>query len=369
MTSFYAPNHLKHIAGLEERFGPVSDEVAVALRSLVRVICQYEDPIDAIPFLERCLAIEEALHGPEVTLSDLNTWIGKAGGVDFEYVEPLQLRRLAVKTVIFGETSREVAAECEALARRYASNGPYSKARSFLERSIAIKQKLCGAVSVEVATAVDLLAETSARLEKWKDAGTDLQRSLELKEKVFGQRSEEVARALLSSAIVYANASKLQRSGTRARHIHEAVTAFERGLTLLEERFAPDSLEVQKALEAMIRAYVDCREFWKAEPLLKRLLAICEQAYGDDAAALLWVLAELAKGYADESAEKAEPMLERSFAVLRTFLDAKKPIYRSGIAGLSGNREVLYGAGILEQLVQAQETFRSNLRKRWGTSG
>lgn len=82
MTSFYAPNHLQHIAKLEERFGAVSDEVAVALRSLVRVICQYEDPIEAIPFLERCLSIEEALHGPQVTLSDLNNWIGHAAEVD-----------------------------------------------------------------------------------------------------------------------------------------------------------------------------------------------------------------------------------------------------------------------------------------------
>lgn len=367
MTSFYAPNHLQHIAKLEERFGAVSDEVAVALRSLVRVICQYEDPIEAIPFLERCLSIEEALHGPQVTLSDLNNWIGHAAGVDFEYVEPFQLRRLAVKTEVFGEISQEVAGECQAIAKRYAWSEPYSAARAFLERSIEIKEKLHGAVSVEVATAVDLLAETSARLKKWTDAEADLQRSLDLKNKIFGAKSEEVARTLLTSAILYANASKLQKTGTRLERIRKAVPAFEHGLRLLEERFGAESLEVEKALEAMIRAYVDCREFWKAEPLLKRLLATCERAYGDDPAALLWILAELAEGYADEDSEKAEPVLERSFAVLRTLLDAKKPIFRSRIRS-----EVLHGGtggGVLEKLVRASETFRSNLRKRWGASG
>jgi len=363
MTSYYAPRHVQHIAELEKRFGPVSDEVAVALRSLVRVICQYEDPVDAIPFLERCLAIEEALHGPEVTLSDLNTWIGQAGGVDFEYVEPLQLRRLAVKTEVFGEASQEVAA-CEALAQRYAWSGTYSKARAFLERSIAIKERLHGVLSAEVVAAVDLLAETSARLKRWEDAETYLQRGRELKEKIFGARSEEVARSLLTSAIVFANASKLQQTGTRMERVRKAAAAFELGLNQLEERLGPDSHQVQKALEAMAGAYVDCREFRQAEPLLKRLLAKSERAHGRDAAALLWILAELAEGYANDGSEKAEPVLERSFELLRALLDAKKPIFPSGI-----RNEVLYGGsggGVLEKLVRASETFRSNLRKRWG---
>lgn len=372
MTSFYAPRHLEHIAGLEKRFGPVSDEVATALRSLIRVILQYEDPVYAIPFLDRCLAIEEDLHGAPATLSDLNTWIDAAKGVDFEHVEPFQLRRLAIKTEMFGEASQEVAAECEAIAERYGLYGPYSKARAFLERTIAIKEELHGAISAEVAEAVDLLLETSARRKKWNDAELDLERSLELKEKTFGAKSEEFARALLDSAILYANASKLQKTGTRVQRIRKAVPAFERGLSLLEERFGRDSLEVQEALKAMIDAYLDCREFWKAEPLLKRLLARCELAYGNDAAALLWILAELAQGYSEDGSEEAEPMLARSFEVLRTFLDVKKPVYRSDIAGSPGNKAVLVrgtGRGILEKLVRASETFRENLRERWGGSG
>lgn len=163
MTSFYAPNHLRHIAELEKRFGPVSDEVVVGLRGLVRVICQYEDPIDAVPFLERCLSIEETLHGSRAILSDLNAWINHASRLDFEYIEPLQLRRLAVKTEVFGEASHEAAEECKAIAQRYASNGGYAKAREFMERCISIKEKIHGAISVEVADNVDLLAEMSAR--------------------------------------------------------------------------------------------------------------------------------------------------------------------------------------------------------------
>jgi hypothetical protein len=65
-------------------------------------------------------------------------------------------------------------------------------------------------------------------------------------------------------------------------------------------------------------------------------------------------------------------MLERGFDVLRKFLDARRPVLRRSIADLSGTPEVLYGRsrdGLLEKLVRASETTRSNLRQRWGASG
>lgn len=368
MTSFYAPRHLQHIVGLEKRFGPVSDEVATGLRSLVRVICQYEDPVDAAPFLERCISIVEILHGPKAVLPDLDKWIGHAGAADFEHIERFQLRRLAIKTEIFGEDSEAVAEECEALGRGYASSGRYAKARVLLERNISIREKLHGAHSAEVAAAVDLLAETSTRLKKWPDAKADLERSLSLKQKIFGKRSEEVARCLLATAIAHANASTRQRPGSSRQSIEEAVAAFRRGLGMLEKRFGPDGLEVQVALEDMIRTYVDCRQFRTAEPLLQRLLSICERAYGEDAAALLWILAELAVGYADAGSEATEPVLERGFELLQNFISAREPIFRQEIMDHAGNKSVLYGRGVLEKLVQASETFRRNLRRRWGAS-
>ena len=99
---------------------------------------------------------------------------------------------------------------------------------------------------------------------------------------------------------------------------------------------------------------------------MKRLLSICELAYGEDAAALLWILAELAVGYADARSEATEPMLERGFELLQNFLGARKPIFRNAIMDYAGNKSVLYGEGVLERLVQASEMFRRNLSKRWG---
>ncbi|MDA9448814.1 hypothetical protein [Bradyrhizobium sp. CCBAU 21360] len=91
MASFYAENHLRHIAGLEKRHGPISDEVVTALRTLIKLICRSEDPVEAIPFLDRCISIQESLHGPQSILGDLDEWIRQAGRVDFKLVEPFQL--------------------------------------------------------------------------------------------------------------------------------------------------------------------------------------------------------------------------------------------------------------------------------------
>lgn len=368
MASLYAESHLKHIAGLEQRHGTISDEVVTALRTLIKLILRSESPVEAIPFLERCISIQESLHGPQSIVADLDDWIDRAGSIDFKLVEPFQLRRLAIKTKLFGEHSPEAARECEAIARRWASCGEYSRARAFLEQRTSILEKIHGCVSTEVAAAVDALAEICARLNKWADAETCLQRSLDLKETLFGKRSEQAARTLLTSAIVHANSCKMQRHGARFESLRKAATAFASGLDSIEDQFGPDSFEVQKALEAMISAYLDCGEFWKAEPLLRRLLEISERTHGDDAAALLWILAELAAGYARERVDEAEPVLERGFATLRTFLDASKPIFRRNIFYMARNRKALYSGqkGVLETLVQASEAHRDNLRKRWG---
>jgi hypothetical protein len=365
MASCYAENHLRHIAGLEKRHGPISDEVVTALRTLIGLICRSEDPVEAIPFLDRCISIQESLHGPQSILGDLNSWISKAGGVDFKLVEPFQLKRLAIKSALFGENSRQTAGECEAIARRWALLGDYARAAALLERSISILETIHGAVSVEMAAAVDTLAEIGARLKKWEATEANLQRSLHLKQKIFGERSEEAARTLLTVAITHANSSNLQDRRLRSERARKAVTAFAQGLGIMEERFGADSFEVRKALAAMISAYVDCGEFWEAEPLLKRLLAMSEQTYGKDAAALLWILAELAAGYAREGSQAAEPTLERGFSVLRAFLDPAKPASRYRTADLAGNKAAPHG-GVLETLVEASEMHRRNLRKRWG---
>jgi len=363
-------SHHAHIAKLEARFGRQSEEVAVALHTLARLIVKYDDSLEAVPYFERCIAIREALNGPASILADLDAWMDQ-DNLAFKAREPFMQKRIAIKADAFGAFDPEVVEACDALAWDYLHLKRFGEARPLLERSLAIREKINGADSAEVATVLETLAEACLRDGQRQRADRYLERCVAVADAAFGPRSRQVANMLVSLAAACLEAGLSQSNSVRFDTVRRARPMLERALAINEELAGPDSLEVQRVLEAAARAYLKCRAFWEAEPLLKRLLSIFERSYGEDAGALLWILAELADGYADAQSGEAEPILERSFDVLRRFLDTKRPVLRRSIADLPGNREVLYGTsreGLLEKLVHASEATRSNLRQRWGAS-
>ncbi|CAN7604272.1 tetratricopeptide repeat protein [Bradyrhizobium sp. LjRoot220] len=365
MPSDLVQNHLRHIAKQEAKFGADSEEVAVALNTLARLICQYQEAADAVPYFERSIAIREALKGPESILAALDDWIDKNS---FELTEPFLLKRLAIEAGILGEVDPRIADQCDGIAARYHDQKRWHEARTFLERSLAIRERLNGADSAEVAVALEALVEVCLRSRERELADQYLERCIKTLERLFGPSSGEVAAALVSLAVVYVNSSTLQHRGIKADAKSKSRPMIVRALSIKEDLFGPDSLEVRKALEATARSYLDCGEFSEAEPLLKRLLSISERVYGDDAAALLWILVELADGYAKKRSALAEPVMKRAFAVMRTLLDARNPTSHWEMTDAPGNRTILYSprTGLLERLIVASERVRSNLRRRWG---
>jgi tetratricopeptide (TPR) repeat protein len=359
MPSHLVNNHLQHIAKQEAKFGADSEEVAVALKTLAKLVCQYEDPADALPYFERSIRIREALHGPESILKELDDWIDK-NSRHFELIEPFLQKRLAIETAALGEIDPRIADECEAMAKRYRHHHRYSAARALLERSLAIRETNSGPESAEVAATLELLFEACLRSKQGDAADDHLERCIEIKEKVFGEDSEEVARTLLSLAAAYLNSGKLEAPRSRGG-AGKASPLFDRGLALMDALFGEESPEARKAVEAAARAYLAGGGFRQAQPLLNRLLSLNEKAYGEDAAELLWILTELAESHANHQSAMAEPLLKRSFAILRSFLDAKKAAYWESASSFSESPQ-----GILERLVRASERNRSNLRERWG---
>jgi tetratricopeptide (TPR) repeat protein len=361
MPSHLVNAHLQHIAKQEAKFGTDSEEVAVALRTLCKLICQYEDAVDAVPYFDRCMRIREALRGRESILKELDEWIDK-NAWNFEAVEPFLRKRLAIETEVFGEIDPRIADGCEDLARRYRNQKRYSEARELLERSLAIREATIGPNSPEVAATLEVLFEACLRSKQKQEdeAGRHLQRCLKIREQAFGENSEEVAKTLVSAAVGYLDPTKLRQAMIWHR-IGAASPLFERGVGLMDQRFGPDSAEVQQALEAMARAYLQHREaFSKAEPLLRRLLSINEKIHGADAVELLWILVELAEGHANGRSRRAGPLVKRGFDIMRAFLDAKKPHIWEKAAAFSKPK------GMLERLVHAAAQDRRNLRKRWG---
>lgn len=363
--------HLAHIAGLEAKFGAVSDEVAVALNTLARLICQYEEPADAVPYFSRCIAIREGLNGPASILGDLDKWIDQQAPISFWVREPFILKRLDIKTSLFGEFDPWVAEECDGLASTYVHLKRFSDAKPLLERSLAGKKRIDGEHTAEVAATLERLVDVCLHTGHRQLADQYLERCIKATKALFGAHRREFGERLVSLAVMYVAASTSQRRSVKAGMIQKALSMFEQGLASIEKIGGPDSFEVQKALEAMSHACLEVDEFWKAEPLLRRLLATTERTYGNDAAALLWILVELALGYGLARSDRAEAFVERSFEVLKILLAAKRPSYEGRIANLPGRKDVLYGrgqSGLLEKLLRAGEIVRSNIRRQWGAS-
>lgn len=368
MTSHLVDSHLAHIASLEQQFGATSAQVATALSTLAGLICKYEDPPDSVPYFRRCLEIRETLYGSAGILDDLNGWIDQRN-IDFPVQEPFVLKRIEVKTALFGEVDLRVAEDCDQLASTYSHLRRFATARPLLERSLAIRERINGPSSPDVAAILERLVEVCLQVGDLTAADQYFERCAAVTEYALGASSKELAQRLVLLSAAYVVAGKSQRDSIKRDLIRRALSVYGKGLSITDETFGPDSFAVQKALETMAHACLECNEFHEAEPLLKRLLAISERVYGNDAAALLWILIELALGYALAGSDKAEAFVDRSFRVLKALLECKRPTCRHKIANFPGKGDVLFSSGnpgLLEKLLRATEIDRSNARRRWG---
>lgn len=363
-------SHLAHIAKLEAKFGANSEEVATALNTLAFRLCEWGKSADAGPYFDRSLAIREALYGPASLLPQLDAWIDQKQPVKFKHLEPFMLKRLAIMAATWGDVDPRIATECDRIAARYLYRNEPERAMELFERSLAIRAESNGADSDDVAQTLQRLADACLRADERELADRYRERCIAVNERVHGADSKELAAALVASALAIIAASKeAHRGGMKDRMRRDARVMVERALSIEEALFGSDDLQVQKTLEAAARGYLDCRDFHNAKPLLERLLAICERTYGGNAPALLWILATLAQIYAYGESQRAEPTLERCFAILRTFLEVKRPAVTFWVDQLARAPQALYSktaSGVLETLVTTSERVYYNTRKRWG---
>jgi len=368
MTSHMVNQHLAHIANLEQQHGPDSEEVAVALDTLAGLICKYQESEDAVPYFQRCLRIREQLRGPRAVLAEIDRWLDQPLG--FAAREPFLLKRIEIRGDVLGESDASLADECASLAGVYANLDRTAEARTLFERSLAIRQGAGDTGSAELVSLLEQLVAISLRTRQRAQADAYLAQCRAVVEASTGATSAQTAQTLVTLAATLIEAVQFERSHRNPAGLREARPLYEQAFAILEAQVGPDSHDLQKALERIARACLDARQFWAAEPLLNRLLAIGERVYGAEAAALLWILAELAEGYADDGALAAEAVLDRAYAVLRRFLDARRPMLRADITELPGATDVLFSGrgGLLERLTGASETHRGNLRKRWGAT-
>jgi tetratricopeptide (TPR) repeat protein len=331
-------------------------------------ICRSGAPANALPYFDRSLTIREALHGPASLLPQLDQWINQKASVQFRHLEPFLLGRLEIMTKTWSPSDPRIADECEQMAARYLHRNDLSQAITFLERSRDIKTELHGADSDEARQTIQKLTDACLHAGERDLAHNYRERCISGAERAHGLESKEPAATLVAVGLATVAASKtLEQESIGGNMRRTAEPSFERALSIEEALFGTDGLEVQKTLAAAARAYLDCRDFPSAQPLLERLLDICERAYGKNAPALAWIMATLAQIYAYDRSPRAEPMLERCLAILRPFMDVRQPSLVTRVEDLSTNPHALYASnssGLLETLIRTSQTIHNSTKKR-----
>ena len=165
---------------------------------------------DALPYLQRALAISEKTLGPDhpgvaAALSDLGTNLRRLA----RYEEALQAHRreLAIQEKVFGPESLSVARALDDVSATLAEQGrpssgginspdTYSQAAealSYLQHSLAIKEKALGPEHLDLGSTLAKLANMSIDVGDLNAALAYNRRALAIEEKVLGPEHPVVA--------------------------------------------------------------------------------------------------------------------------------------------------------------------------------
>jgi tetratricopeptide (TPR) repeat protein/CHAT domain-containing protein len=194
----------------------------------------------------------------------------------------------------------------------------YQKAAAAAETLVALARQRYGEERTEFASALSWLAFTKQGLKKKEEAESLHKRSLAIREKALGPDNPGVVEGLTNLARIYQN----------DRRFEEAEFLLRRGLAIVETargwRDHPDVLAVREELAALARNQGFNGQLARlmgsqaeAETLLKRSLAIIEDALGPEHTDVATQLYDLAEFYRSEGRlADAAPLMERCLAIV-----------------------------------------------------
>jgi CHAT domain-containing protein/Tfp pilus assembly protein PilF len=305
------------LAIAEKISGPDDLNVAFLLDDLAGVYEEQGRYTDAEPLYRRSLSIREKVLGPDDpdlavglnNLANLCLYQGRHAEA-----EPLLKRSLAIRQKVLGPEHPDVAAALSNLASLYYDQGRYADAEPLYKRSLAIQEKARNDFNGAV-TLVNLadLYEDEGR---YADAEPLLKRSLALYEKTRGRDHPDVAIALNNLANFYQLTGRFTDSEQLAR----------RALSITEKTLGPDHPRVAVSLNSLALLYWKRGRYAEAEPLYRRSLAIREKVLGPDHPYVADSLNNLAVLYFDQGRyAEAEPLYKRSLATYEKTLSPEHP--------------------------------------------
>ena len=274
---------------------------------------------EALPLLERSLAINESALGEEhpLTALSLNNLAGlyRATG-QFEEALPLYERSLAIRESALGEQHPDTGVSLNNLAALYQDTGRFEEALPLYERSLAIRESALGEQHPDTGVSLNNLAALYQDTGRLAEALPLYQRALAIRELVLGEQHPDTGVSLNNLAGLYRATGRLT----------EALPLLERSLAIRESALGEEHPLTATALNNLAGLYQDTGRFEEALPLYERSLAIYESLLGKehpDTGVSLWNLAVFHQQRGASAI--ALPLIERAANIFLATLGEQHP--------------------------------------------
>ncbi|HEY2911783.1 MAG TPA: FxSxx-COOH system tetratricopeptide repeat protein [Candidatus Angelobacter sp.] len=278
--------------------------VANVLRNAGSYLHQRARYAEAVPLLQRALAILERVEGQENagTADCLNSlaWLYDDQG-KYAQAEPLSRRALAIKERVLGPGHPDTATSLDSLAKIYRDQRRYAEAEPLAQRALAIREKVLGPEHPDTATSLNNLAALYRAENDYSKANLLYQRALEIREKVLGPEHPATATNLNNLAILYNYQGKYA----------EAEPLFRRALAIYESAVGMEHPSTADSLSNLAMLYHNQQRNADAEPLYRRALAIYEKVLGTEHPATAKSMTNLAEIYRAQGKRAEADALEQ----------------------------------------------------------
>ena len=228
---------------------------------------------------------------------------------------PLVERALAIRKKVLGPEHRDVATSLHSLAWLHYFIGDYSRGELLHRRSLSIWKKVLGPKHPYVAKSLVGLAGVYQAMGDYRRAEPLYLHALEILEEIQGPEQPDVAATLNNLGLLYYSMGDYGH----------AEPLFRRSVAIVE-KVGYEHRDVAAAHNNLGLLYHAMGDYGHAEPLYQRSLAITEQVLGHDHPNVAASLVCLSKLYhAMEDYSRAEPLYERALAIFEKVLGPDHP--------------------------------------------
>ncbi len=312
----------------EKALGPNAPNLSTSLAAKGNLLKARGSYAQALPFLERALALRERAYGTD----DLR--VGQAHNdlaallleTDLDASETHSREALRIFQATSGPNSIETSDALDVLSVCATDLGRFAEAEELGRRSLRISEDVLGPRSSHAALRHHHLGGSYIVTGDYERAREELEQAASITEEVLGARHPSLVRPLANLAI----AEDLLGIPAAAH--------YERAIALADETMGPDH-DVPARVRANYAGYLGDSDILKSRRLLEQALAVLSRTLGPAHPQSLWVTS----GLADSAAlvgdfPAAERYYEQAITGLEQSADAPSEFLVSALAGLASCR-------------------------------